>query len=43
LAYEAEKETVIVAEKAARDARKAQAIENKQRKEVEAQEKALQR
>lgn len=41
MAYETEKEAVIVAEKAAKDARKAQATENKHRKEAEAQEKAL--
>ena len=42
LAYEAEKEAAVVVEKAAKDAKKAQAIENKQRKEAEAQKKALQ-
>ena len=43
LAYKTEKETVIIAEKAIKDARKAQATENKQKKKTEAQEKALQR
>ena len=42
MAHKAEKETVIIAEKAAKDARKAQAIENKQKKKAEAQEKQRQ-
>ena len=41
LAYKAEKEAVIVTKKAAKDAKKAQATENKQKKKAEAQEKAL--
>ena len=42
LAIEAEREAIAVAEKAKKDTRKAQVIEDKQRKEAVAQERALQ-
>jgi hypothetical protein len=41
LAYKAEKEAIVVAKKADKVAKKSQAIENRQMKEAEAQEKAL--
>ncbi len=43
LEFQAAKEATEQAEKAGKEAKKAQATENKQRKEVEAQEKAVQR
>ena len=43
LVFEVEREVIVVAEKAEKDAKKVQAEENKQRKEAEAQEKAVQR
>ena len=41
LAYKAEKEALATVKKAGKAAKKAQAAKNKQRKEAEAQEKAL--
>ena len=41
LAIEAEREAIAIAKKAEKDTRKAQVIEDKQRKEAAAQEKAL--
>ena len=41
LAIEAEREVTAVAEKTEKDTRKAQVVENKQRKETVAQERAL--
>ena len=41
LAIKAEREAIAVAEKAEKDNRKAQVIEDKQRKEAAAQERAL--
>ena len=42
LAIKVERETIAIAEKAKKDIRKAQVIEDKQRKEIAAQERALQ-
>ena len=43
LAIEVEREAIAIAEKAEKNTRKAQVIEDKQRKEAAAQERALQR
>ena len=41
LAIEAEREVIAIAKKAEKDTRKAQVVEDKQRKEAAAQERAL--